>query len=445
MADIRPFRGVHYNRSAGDLAELICPPYDIISPQLRQELYRRNEHNFVRLEYEQELPGDTDSQNKYTRSAALLQQWLAQGVLTADGAPAIYRHDHYFTLNGQEHRRQGLTALVKLEEWDKKVVRPHEGTLAAPKGDRLNLLWALQANTSPIFALFEDSGQQVASLLAAAQGEPLLDIDRDGEQHRVWAITGEAADEIGRLLADQPLYIADGHHRYESALKYRQERRACSPGAPADEPYDFVMMTLVDFSDPGLVILPAHRLVRGVSPSALDRLRSSLPSFFKIEEVPVNSADTAGQITELLARPEGQVKLVLFGLGDNLIILRLRDVAAAARMMPNFHSELYKRLDVSIVDHVVLEKMLGMQDRESAALSYSYDIGDTIGKVMSREYGLAILLNPVKARDIKSIADAGDRMPRKSTYFSPKLPAGLVIYRWAQAAPGTLTPERRLC
>ncbi|MFC1980790.1 DUF1015 domain-containing protein [Chloroflexota bacterium] len=435
MAEIRPFCGAHYNQLlVDDLAAVICPPYDIITPQMRQELYQQSRYNFVRLEFSQELPQDTAADNKYTRASALLEQWLKQGVLQVDDAPAIYIHDHHFSLQGKEYKRRGIIVRVRVEEWNKMTVRPHEGTLAEPKSDRLNLLWALQANTSPILALFEDQGQQVSSLLTTkGNGQPLLNASSvDGESHHVWAITeAEVIDKIRVSLARQPLYIADGHHRYESSLAYQRERRACSPSVSADEPFDFVMMTLVDFTDPGLVILPAHRLVRGIPRATLDELPAKLKTFFTIEELPSSEPGIWQKVDDLLAEDRDQVCLVLFGLAqEQLFVLRLNDFAATGQMMPYFHSELYKKLDVSVVDHVILEELLGLDhDREEASLAYCYSRPETVNKVLEQEYQLAFLLSPVKAKVIKAIADADDRMPRKSTYFYPKLPSGLIVHR----------------
>ncbi len=433
MAEIRPFRGVRYNQSqVKDLSTVICPPYDIITPPMQQELYHRSEYNFVRLEFSRELPQDTATDNKYTRSAATLEQWLQQGILKLDEAPAIYLHDHHFTCQGKEYQRRSIIACVKLEEWDKMVVRPHEGTLAEPRSDRVSLLWALQANTSPILALFEDRGQEVTSLLAARElSHPIISLSTtNGESHHVWAITEpEVINQICSRLAEQPLYIADGHHRYESALIYRREKRACSPSLRQDEAFDFVMMTLVDFADPGLIILPPHRLVRGLSRAILNGLEAGLRSLFDIEELPLSMPGVWQQVDDLLMETD-EVRLVLFGLAtEHLFVLRLRDFTAASQMMPSFHSKLYKRLDVSIVDHIILEKLLGLSGSEEAILAYSYDRLDAVNRVLDQEYQLALLLNPVKVETIKAIADAGDRMPRKSTYFYPKLPAGLIFHR----------------
>jgi uncharacterized protein (DUF1015 family) len=435
LAEIRPFRGVRYNRElARELADIICPPYDVIDPRLQQELYHRSPYNFVRIEAGRELPQDTNTDNKYTRSAATLEQWLAEGVLAADPAPAVYIHDHYFNYGGKELRRRSIIAGVRLEEWDKKVVRPHEGILAEHKGDRFSLLWALETNTSPILALYQDGGKRVANLLAeAGEGRPIVNFsESDGERHQLRAITQpEAIDKLASYLVDSPLYIADGHHRYESALAFRRERRAGS--APErDKAYDFVMMALVDFADPGVLILPPHRLLGGIPRAALSQLQAKLESLFKVEELPLEAPDVWAKVDEVLAAgSKDEVRFALFGLAeDRFTILTLRDFAAASQMMPYFHSELYKKLDVSVLDHVILEELLGLgSGGEGAVLDFSYEGREAVNRVLEQEYQLAFLLRPMKPEVIKAVADAEDRMPRKSTYFYPKAPAGLVLYR----------------
>ncbi len=435
MAEIRPFPGVRYNQElVKDLADIICPPYDIITPQLQQELYHRSAYNLVRLEFGRESPQDTATDNRYTRSAATLEQWLEQGVLAADETPAIYLHDHYFHYGGREYKRRGAVAAVRLEEWDSMIVRPHEGTLVGHKSDRLSLLWALQANTSPILALFDDRGGQFSSLLAAQeQSQPIISF-AGGERHNVWAITEpKVIEKLSSYFVNQPLYIADGHHRYESALTYRRERRTCSSSVSGNEAFNFVMMTLVDLYDPGLLILPPHRLVRGLSRATVSRLPASLRSFFEMEELPLKMPGIWQRVDDLLGSEEtGEVRLVVFGTTEgSLLLLRLRDPAAASELMPYFHSERYKKLNVSVLDHVILEKLLGVGDGgEEASISYTYSKEDAVNRVVEGEYQLAFLLSPVKPQIIKSIADAGDRMPRKSTYFYPKAPAGLVLYRF---------------
>jgi uncharacterized protein (DUF1015 family) len=435
LADIRPFRGIYYNQSlVQDLAAVLCPPYDIITPQMQHELYKRSDANFVRLEFGRELPQDKDKDNKYTRAAADLGKWL-KGILEIDATPAIYLYDHHFTFQGKEYCRRGITCLVKLVEWSEMVVRPHEGTLSNPKSDRLSLLWALQANTSPVLALFDDRGGKVSSLLEAqSQTKPMININADsGEAHRLWAIRDtEAVSQIRSRLAHQPLYIADGHHRYESALAYQRERRTYATSVAGEEPFDFVMMTMVAFSDPGLIILPAHRLVRGISTSALDGLADKLRAFFDIEELPLDTDNISRQVNGILAEEAGEIRLVLYGLiNERLLLLRLRNFNDTNLMIPYFHSEPYKKLDVSIVDHVILEELLGLShELEGISLDYSHDASEAVNKVLEQEYQLALIVRPIKPEVIKSVADRGDRMPRKSTYFYPKVPAGLVFYHF---------------
>lgn len=434
MAEIRPFRGVRYKQElSGELADIICPPYDVITPRQQQELYHRSPYNFVRIEAGRELSQDTSADNKYTRSAATLEQWLAEGILAADPAPAVYLHDHYFSYWGKEFRRRAIIAAVRLEEWDRRVVRPHEGTLAEHRGDRFSLLWALQANTSPILALFQDRGGQVSSVLAQAEtSRPIINFSgAGGERHELRAITRpEMIKKLAGYLADWPLYIADGHHRYESALAFQRERRAGS-STLGGEAGDFVMMALVDFADPGVLILPPHRLVGGIPKAALSRLQAKLKSLFDIEELPLDEANVWSKVDRLLAKGKDEVRLALFGLAeDRFLILKLRDFAAASQMMPYFHSELYKKLDVSILDHVILEEFLGLgSGGEGAIIDFSYDGREAVNRVLEQEYQLAFLLRPIKPEVIKAVADADDRMPRKSTYFYPKAPAGLVLYR----------------
>ena len=432
VADIRPFRGIHYQRSRlrDDWTRALCPVYDIISPQQQEELYLKSDYNFVRLEAGRELPQDTPADSRYSRAAATLAGWLKSGVLETDDRPAIYLHDQSFTHQGKRWRRRGIIVRIKLEEWESKVVRPHESTLSEAKSDRLSLLWAVQANTSPVLSLYEDKSGEVRSVLAAeAKRRPLLDLKTiSGEAHRVWGITDEPT--LGRLqalFAGKPVYIADGHHRYESALTYRRQRRAAN--GEGEQPFDFVMMTLVDFADPGLLILPPHRLVRGLGRSALDELKAKLTAVFEVDDHSYSGPETLAALEK--SGGDAPVRLVVFGLSkDRVTVLRLADPAKVASMMPYFHSDLYRRLEVSVIDHVVMENLLGLtREREKTSLAYSYDRQDAVKRVLDGEYQLAFLLGPIKADVIRAIADLGDKMPRKSTYFYPKVPAGLIVNR----------------
>ncbi len=439
MAEIRPFRGVRYNQNRiKDLAKVLCPPYDIISPGLQDELYHTSEFNFVRIEYNRELPQDTPQDNRYTRAQANLTGWLRQGILETEAAPALYLHLHYFTCQGKSYRRQNILAGVKLEEWETRIVRPHENIIPKAKSDRLSMLYTCQANTSPVLAMYEDPHDVIKLTLEEQEKKtPVIDfIDSWDERHQVWAvIQPEVVEIIQNEIARQALYIADGHHRYDSALTYKRERATQTKGYTGNEGFNFVLTSLIDFADPGLVILPTHRLVRGVSKAIMAALSSQLAAFFEIEKFALNDpiawqkvdARLTGMTTEMR-----KVSLAVYGLeGDQIFILTLRDQKTADQLMPAFHGELYRKLDVSLVDHVILENLLALnKDKEKIVLAYNHDRQDCVSRVKDGEYQMTFILNPVGPQVIRAIADAGDRMPRKSTYFFPKSPAGLVVYKW---------------
>ncbi len=433
MAEIRPFRGLRYDRSVvSDLSNVICPPYDIIPPALHQELHDRSEYNFIRIEDAKTLPEDTPADNKYTRAATTLQRWLKDGVLLPEDKPACYLHDHFFPSQGKTIRRRGLTVRVRLQEWEEMIIRPHEGILAAAKDDRLNLLWSLQVNTSPVLAMYEDKGERLASLLNSQSiKKPVIDVSlTDGERHRIILITArETVNRITRHFLDLPLYIADGHHRYTSALTYRREKMAYTPGATTDDPFNFVMMTLVSFTDPGLEILAPHRLIRGVPKSTIDGLEGRLKEFFEIQRLSLQKRDLWSDVDKLMTDGENvRFACVMTG-ADYLCVLTLKQESIDANTMPYFHTELYRKLDVSVIDHIILEKILGLGigGTDEAKINYFYNRQDAMDRVVKGEYQLAFFLKPVRPELIKAVADAGDKMPRKSTYFYPKAPAGLVV------------------
>ncbi|MBN1368308.1 MAG: DUF1015 domain-containing protein [Dehalococcoidales bacterium] len=433
MAEVHPFNGIRYNQAKiKDAGAVMCPPHDIIPPQVQDDLYKRSEYNFVRIEFGRELPQDVPTDNRYTRAKATMDKWLAEGILKAEDKPAIYLHEYTFSWLGKTYKRRGIIARVRLEEWSKRIIFPHEGTLSRSKNDRLNILWSCQANTSPVLAMYQDSAKKVSALLEnEAKKKPAIKTGmQDGESHVIWVIDEPAVtQQICAVLAPQPLYIADGHHRYESALMYKHERdNYASP--TGEESYNFIMMTLVEFNEPGLLILPPHRLVRGVKKPALSGLKEGLKTFFEIEEIPIKSPDLWPRVDRILMGSLIDVRLGLFGIDmEKLYLLRLKTTVDINELIPAFHTDIYKKLDVCMVDHIILEKLIGtaIEGEQAAILDYKYDKQTSINCVLDGEYQLAILLNPVKAETIKAIADAGDRMPRKSTYFYPKEPAGLVF------------------
>ena len=431
MAEIRPFRGVHYNREiTGDISSVICPPYDIISPEMDEELHNRNAYNFIRIEYNRLQADDSDTNNRYTRSAAIFKQWLEQKVLITDNEPAIYVHDQFFTLDGDEYKRRSLIVRVRLEDWDKNIVRPHENTFKGPKKDRISLLWALNANTSSVMSIYEDKDLRISSFLKRMDAGKLLIAteELDGERHNVWTITEpQALKEFCDYFTHKPLYVADGHHRYESALTYKKERSACDNNAYPDAAYNFVMMTLLDMDDPNLVIFPTHRLLNGLESEVIGNLKEKLIAYFDIEDLSLDAPDVWQQVDRITSDEES-IKLTVVGLKQGMVsILTLKDLETAVAMMPVERSGVYKKMDVSIVDHVILEKILGMQSDDEKRIAYTHNRAEAVSRALKGDCQLAIITNMVKGQTIKDIADARDRMPRKSTYFYPKLPSGLIV------------------
>lgn len=424
MAEISPFQGVRYNQEkVPDLGSVICPPYDVISPEEQGEYHKKSEYNVIHLEYGMELPGDRENNNKYTRARATFDKWLKDRILQIDTAPSFYIYEQGFTINDAKKKRLGLITCVKLEPWERKVVFPHENTFQRVKSDRLELMRACNANISPILGLYEDPGGKVTNLMQAKSlpSKLLIDITIGNETHHVWkANEPEFMQRCSHFIFPKPIYIADGHHRYETALAYRDERLKKAAANTGYEAFNFVMMILVPFSDPGLVMLPIHRLIKNIEPGKLKHLKEQLSKYFDIKLYPLDN-------TDLTENRSAGIKLI--GLDSNQI-LNLRPLSSAAvnDFMPKERPSIYKRLDVSIVEHVIIEHLLDLKS-DSGNISYTHDAAQAIRLIEDGYYQLAFILNPMSVTTIKAIADAGDRMPRKSTFFYPKLPTGLVINR----------------
>jgi uncharacterized protein (DUF1015 family) len=421
--EVSPFRGIRYNqRIVGDLAQVICPPYDVITPEQQKLYYEESSYNAIRLEFPTESQETTV--DHYQRAAIIFQQWLEQGILQLDSVASFYLHDHRFEYSGEKRTRRGLIARVKVEPWGSGVY-PHEETFPKAKGDRLQLMRACQANFSPLLSLYHDSRRKIAPVLSRiTQEKPLIslrakrsNLPDSNETHTLWAITGpEIKQELIQSLSSQPLYIADGHHRYETALAYQQERVKEQP-VTGEEAFNYVMLELVDFSDPGLVVLPLHRLVRGIDSSILGGLADQLRNFFVLDSVPLKAGDCQ--------LPTGSCLGILGLQPGSLVLLRKRRDISFDTMMPGNRSRAYREFDVSILNHIILDIVLsGAKD-----LDVAYTVNPEEARQYTKEgkYQLAFLLNPPRPEMVKAIADAKDRMPAKSTYFYPKLPAGLVI------------------
>ncbi len=435
MAHVIPFHGTLYNpATVGDVRQVVAPPYDIIDSTLQKTLHDRHPNNVIRLELGYEQPGDNASHNKYTRAAVALKDWLKAGALRRDSQPAVYYHTieyqpPYSTPGTPTKLFKGFLSTVALEEFGSGKIYPHENTRAAAKTDRLNLLEACRANFSPIISLYSDPQNDILTLIeqAIASDKPRIDFQDDvGFRQRLWSVTDAGAlDKIGQLMKTKLLFIADGHHRYETALNYRRARRqqAGTPSTP--QPYDNVMMLFASLEDKGLTVLPTHRVLTTRVPAASDLLRM-LDPLFEVTPFPFqsnNEPQVRGQFIETL-RSRGQ-SVPMFGLAlqndPQYYLLTLR---AAHR--PSATASPRDRLDVSLLQQHVVSTLCPTQQEQEAIL-YSKDDHEALNWVRQGTGTAALLLNPTKVAEVQAVASAGERMPHKSTYFFPKPLTGLVM------------------
>lgn len=432
MAEILPFRGVLYDPAKVDeIAQVVAPPYDVIGPAEQAALHARHPYNVIRLELGQEHKEDTPQNNRYSRAKRCLDEWLSAGILRRDDRPALYLYSIGYRLrSGQERTLRGFLSLVTLEEFDSGGIFPHENTRAAAKSDRYRLLEACRSNFSPIYSLYADPEGRVIRHLDKAVDEegPRIDTAGDGVRHRLWTVDDPAViAEVGALMKPLPLFIADGHHRYESALRYRNaQREAHGPGGRL--PSDLVLMFCSNLDDPGLTILPTHRLIPPPAPCSPTELRQRLTGAFTIKTFPFTK-DTEREtrqrfLTALQAAQstsEHVIGLVARGeLRYDLLTLNEQGLAKLG-------SSTRERLDVSILQQFVLREAMRMTPQDEDRILYLKDEEETLAAVSRGEGELAFLLNPPKITEVKDVARAGDRMPHKSTYFSPKPLTGLVI------------------
>ncbi len=439
MATIAPFRGVVFNQAkAGALAELVCPPYDIISHDQQQALYRRNAHNVIRLEYGLESPGDTESDNRYSRAAATFEDWSRAGILRRDEEPAFYVYEMEYRTGGKTRKLRGFICLVRIEDYDAGVVRPHETTLSGPKTDRLNLLRACKASFSQVFSLFSDPRGTVAAVLGKTAGRPAMEVSAaDGVVHRIWPLTDQAAlDLVTDALRDQQIFIADGHHRYDTALNYRNERRKAAAGFTGQEGFNFLPMFLARIEDPGLTILPAHRALFNLEDFHPRKFEEDLNRYFDIERIDFDKRSEAADrrtVLETLAHRADHTHI--FGMrvkGEHsYYLLTLRSESDMENIVPG-KSAAYRGLDVSILHHLIIDRLLGIKmETHKLGLNIEYikDADEAIKRVADGDVDVVFLMNPTKVSEVRDVAATGERMPQKATYFYPKLLTGLVMHK----------------
>jgi uncharacterized protein (DUF1015 family) len=443
MTDIHPFRAFRYDPRQVSPAQVVTQPYDKITPTLQDRYYAASPHNLVRIILGRREENDNPANNVYSRAAAYYRDWREQGVLRQDSLPSLYLYSQRFTALGAttEMERRGFIALGRIEDYTAGVVFRHEQTLAKPKADRLDLLRATRAHFGQIFMLYEDSGQ-VESLLATNSdpdiSAPDVQIkDEYGVVHRVWQITDpKLIHSVQNAMSDKKLIIADGHHRYETALNYRNERRAADPSkaqsasGPGASPYEFVMMTFVNINSPGLLILPTHRVVHSLTSFSETDFRNSARAFFDVDEV--DAALDAPRATAILRESGRCGTSILAVTADRAFLLHHPNPN-----IPQVFTGLsipQQALDVVQLHKCLLEKALNLSEesiRNQQNISYVRDAAEALSRVRGASgsrANIAFLMNPCRIAQVRDIAFAGEVMPQKSTDFYPKLLSGLTIY-----------------
>jgi len=429
MVRIAPFRGVVYNRKKiRDLAKVIAPPYDVISKSEQERLYKKSPYNFVRLDLSQEA-------DSYDAVAQALNDWLAQGIFERDQQPAIYFLSQRFKLKGgEEKERLGFFALTELQDFSNGDIRPHEKTHDAPKQDRLKLMLACQAQLSPIFALYAQPKQTINRILAVAvEGvAPWLDVEQDNGDHcRLWRITDSAViQKIQQEMRDQQLLIADGHHRYEATLSYRDHMRRERGQWTGREAFNYVMAYCANMNDDNVVILPTHRLVRGYAHKPFLELEEALQTYFYVEQHPKTPEGKVSFLKALkAAAKKHRVIGASFKRDPRYLILRLKNKRIMQRLAKDVSAPL-REIDVSTLHLLILEHILGMEpeQQEGGDTVHYFEDEETVLQTLEKEeFQAAFLLNAPKAEEVLAIAAAGEKMPQKSTYFYPKLSSGLIV------------------
>jgi uncharacterized protein (DUF1015 family) len=414
MAEVRPFPGIRYRLERPDAATaVIAPPYDVISPAQQEALYERSEANIIRLELPKDQPGDDAANNRYTRAAALYRSWLASGILAPD-APSLYVYGQRYEVEGGKQERLGLMGAIKVEPYEAGVVLPHEQTFPKHKEDRFRLLSAAKAQFSPIFGLYSAPGTGVREQLARiASTEPAaIAIDHEGVEHRLWPVADATfASWAAGVFEGRQVFIADGHHRYETALRYCEHRRESAPDAPLSA-FDQMLIFLVEMDDPGLVLLPTHRLIKSVPTG--DELRRLLEPYFRIENATLEDVDQL---------QHHQIGVVLSD--GTALRLTLTDRAAIERLDQQ-HSPAWRDLDVVLLHRLIFQELLGIT--EHGDVVYTRDPAEARSRVTFGEFAASFLLPFPQVQELRDVAGAGDKMPEKSTYFWPKAVSGLVIY-----------------
>ena len=431
MAEIIPFKALRYDPDQVKLEDVLTQPYDKITPEMQSKYYEKSTHNLVRIILGKAGETDTDTFNVYTRAAEYLHDWRSSGILKQDPDPGIYAYSQTFTVPGTRdlQERRGLIALGRLHDYAEGVVHRHEQTLSKPRADRLNLLRATRAHFGQIFMLYSDPAHEIEGLLKPRMDEDpdISLLDEYETLHRVWRLHDPALiHAVQQKMRDKKLLIADGHHRYETALAYRNERRAATGNSDPNAPHEFVMMTLIPMESRGLVILPTHRIVHGLLNFDRERMLEAAAEFFDIDRIDLRTESRSATTLLGQAGENGTAFVAVTRQGPYLMRAKQDAIQHALRDIP----ALQRELDVVQLHRVLLERVLGISEeaiRNQENVRYERDAFEAISWVRQGA-NVAFLMNPAKIEQVRDIAFGGEVLPQKSTDFFPKLLSGLAIY-----------------
>jgi len=426
LAKIVPMKGLRYNSSKVDINEVVTPPYDVIDAKGQEDFYTKNPYNVIRLELGKTFSDDNEEKNRYTRAAAFLGEWIASGVLVNEEKPSVYLYEQEFEARGETKVRSGFIAGVQANDYSKGEVLPHEETLPKHKADRLNLMKATLANFSPIFGLYADPDHSIETVLNKAKGNQKPDAevtDEQGVMNRLWVVSDEnAVQYVVDQMASKKVFIADGHHRYETAVNFGKEMADQGKSG-----FDYLMICLVNLYNEGLVVFPTHRVVKNLTEFNLNSLVEKLTEDFTVEEV------KGLGLNEFIAKLEAQGENAhAFGLyaDSKYYLITLKDENRLDRVTMEGRSAAWRRLDVSILHTLILEKLLGIgsqQRADESNLVYLRDDDATKAAVDNGSAQLAFFMNSTRVEEVTDIATGGEKMPQKSTFFYPKVITGMVL------------------
>lgn len=429
MAQVKPFKGLMYDpRIVGDLSKVMAPPYDVISESMQEEFYRLHNNNVVRLILGKIKPGDNKSSNRYTRAAKYLNEWLKNGSLIKNKTPCFYVYGQEYFFKGQMKTRWGFISLMKIEDPHTSRVLPHEYTFPKPKKDRLDLLKATGTNLSPIFSLFEDVDSSVLKILKeSAAGKPAIEIEQEGVSHKIWRLENpEAISRISGLMEDKQIFIADGHHRYEVALNFRNFIRNRKRGTSSGD-YEYIMVYFSSLNPDALTILSTHRVIRSIKGLNFKKTMSRLNEYFHIEEF----KSTKGMFNKMDVAETGDPIFGMYFKGKGFLSLKLRDEEILSDIIIQRVSYRWKWLDVTILHQLIFDRILEVKEKVAKRdnIVYTRDVNYAVKLVDEEDYQLAFFLNPPRIEQVRDVACSREKMPHKSTYFYPKPLSGFVFYK----------------